>query len=496
MGSTPATAAGSGDLGDVLGVLRRRFAVIVLVTLLAAAAAVVIARRQPERFDAAATLLFRDTNISQLVTGVATGTSGTPERNAATNLGLISLDTVAARTAQRLGPPWTASSVSENVHSAASGQSDLVTVTGTAGTASSAARLANTYADTFVNLRRSGARRQIQDARRSVLDELDQRKLSSSRRKQLTRDADQLRLLASVQDGGVQLAQTAIEPSMPASPQPRRAGVLGALIGLLIGTALAFVLEHFDRRLRRPRDAERAFGLPVLATIGRRGAQKPRLDPALLPPADADAFRRLRASLPHLRPGSQVRSIAVTAAEPGSGKSAVAAHIAAAAAGSSVRALLIEADPRGSRLRDVLSPEAGGSPLSSVLENQRTDLDSVVTRVPLNGDDRLGFDALLAGADPDSAVDLFDSPRMRGLLDEAGEDYDLVILDAPSVTHVTDAVALMRDVDGVVIVARLGRDSKDRAQQLAAVLDHVGVRPLGVVTTFARRRDIARESGA
>src|SRR5690348_12237157 len=134
MGSTPGNAHGSGDLGDALGVLRRRFAVIVLVTILAAAAAVVIARRQPERFEATSTLLFRDTNISQLVTGVATGNSGTPERNAATNLGLISLNTVAERAARRLGSPWTTTSVSENVRSAAAGQSDLVTITGTAGT--------------------------------------------------------------------------------------------------------------------------------------------------------------------------------------------------------------------------------------------------------------------------------------------------------------------------------------------------------------------------
>ena len=47
---------------------------------------------------------------------------------------------------------WTATTVSEHVESAASGQSDLVTVTGSAGTAAEAARLANTYAEAFVGM--------------------------------------------------------------------------------------------------------------------------------------------------------------------------------------------------------------------------------------------------------------------------------------------------------------------------------------------------------
>jgi Mrp family chromosome partitioning ATPase len=246
--------------------------------------------------------------------------------------------------------------------------------------------------------------------------------------------------------------------------------------------------------MRRPRDAERGFGLPVLASIGRGGAQRPKLDPAELPAADASAFQRLRASLPYLRPGDRLRTVAVTAAEAGSGKSAVAAHLAAAAATSQVRALLIEADSRGSGLRDLLVAETNGKPLTAVLGGERASLEQSVTRVPLNGDPAHGFDALLAG--PDAAGELLDSARMRDLLDEAGEAYDLVILDAPLVEHVTDAVSLLRNADGVVVVARLGRDSKDRAEQLAAVLEHLEVRPLGVVTTFGRRRDSARESGA
>ena len=188
--------------------------------------------------------------------------------------------------------------------------------------------------------------------------------------------------------------------------------------------------------------------------------------------------------------------MAVTAAEAGSGKSAVAAHLAAAAATSQVRTLLIEADTRDWRLRDLLATNTKGTLLPAVFDDDRLSLEGSVTRVPLNGDPAHGFDALLAGSKPSAAEALLDSPRMHALLDEARERYDLVILDAPLVEHVADAVSLLRNADGVVIVARLGRDSKDRAEQLAGVLEHLEVRPLGVVTTFGRRRHGARESGA
>jgi capsular exopolysaccharide synthesis family protein len=491
MAATSANANATGDLGDVLGVLRRRFPVIVLAVVLCAAIALLYASSQAKTYQAKATLLFRDSNVSQLVTGVATGTTTTPEREAATNLGLLSLNDVAAQTARRLGHGWTAAQVQSHVSAAANGQSDLVTVTATAPGPAAAQQLADAYAATFVAMRRQTARDQIDRARRQVVDELNQPHLASSRRKQLNRDADNLRLLASVQDGSVQLVQPALAPTAAASPKPRRSALIGGLIGLLIGTALAFVLEQVDTRLRRPRDAERAFGLPLLAAVGRSaGLRRGELDPDALPPADADAFRRLRANLRHLRSDDQVRTVVVTSAESDSGKTTVAAHLAAAAAAARVPTLLIEADTRSPGLHRLLdAPQADG--LVPLLRGEETELRDAVIRVPLNGDPDEAFDALVAGAPDRSAADLLDTARMRDLLAEARRDYELVILDVPPVTVAADAIPLLRQVDGVVVVARLGRDSKDDAQQLAAVLSNLGVKPLGVVTTFARRRDSA-----
>jgi hypothetical protein len=43
--------------------------------------------------------------------------------------------------------------------------------------------------------------------------------------------------------------------------------ILGAVFGLLLSCALAFVLEYLDLTIRTAEDAERRLGLPVLAVV-------------------------------------------------------------------------------------------------------------------------------------------------------------------------------------------------------------------------------------
>jgi hypothetical protein len=60
---------------------------------------------------------------------------------------------------------------------------------------------------------------------------------------------------------------TAAVPTGPSSPQTKRNTVLGALLGLLLGLGVAFLLERFDRRIREPRDLEGIYGLPLLGVV-------------------------------------------------------------------------------------------------------------------------------------------------------------------------------------------------------------------------------------
>lgn len=58
-------------------------------------------------------------------------------------------------------------------------------------------------------------------------------------------------------------------PGNPVSPKPIRDGLVALVLGVLLGTALAFLLEHVDGRLRSPAEVEQAFGVPAFGVIPR-----------------------------------------------------------------------------------------------------------------------------------------------------------------------------------------------------------------------------------
>jgi Mrp family chromosome partitioning ATPase len=70
---------------------------------------------------------------------------------------------------------------------------------------------------------------------------------------------------------------------------------------------------------------------------------------------------------------------------------------------------------------------------------------------------------------------------MENLLDGARSTYDLVVVDTPPLTVVSDAFPLLGKVDGVIIVGRVGRNRRDVAVRLHETLVAAGAPLLGVV---------------
>jgi polysaccharide biosynthesis transport protein len=70
---------------------------------------------------------------------------------------------------------------------------------------------------------------------------------------------------------------------------------------------------------------------------------------------------------------------------------------------------------------------------------------------------------------------------MESLLQQAKSRYDLIVVDTPPLTAVSDAFPLLGKVDGVIIVGRVGRNRRDVAQRLHETLTGAGAPLLGVV---------------
>jgi succinoglycan biosynthesis transport protein ExoP len=480
--------------------LGRRAWVILLAVVVGVVASLVFSASQPKRYQSSAKLLFRPTLIDFAVSGITLqNPNQDQQRQADTNIGLLSLDEVRQRAAARLGADYTPKRIKRDVKVAQTGQSDIVSVTANASTPEQAARVADAVAVAFVTYQRTTQRDQVFAAAATVRRNLKQ-DLPTATRTTLRASLERLNLLAAVQNGGVAVVQHAQPPSSPSSPKRILNGILGGGIGLLLGLGLALASEQLDRRVRRVDQLEEVLGLPVLANVPRSKVLRRRKK---FEHHGADAteepFRRLRASLRYVDGQEERRSVLVTSARKGSGKTTVATHLAAALAnGGQVNVLLIEADLRRPRLAELLNLPSGRG-LSLLLKAEDPfgpDAVSNIFRIPLGassngsgpaGPEAPGFDALPGGPVPDDPSELLDSSAMRELLQAARSRYDLVVVEAPPPTLVADAIPLMKQIDGVLIVGRLGRETEPDLRELREELKRFSVTAVGVVANFSTR---------
>jgi Mrp family chromosome partitioning ATPase len=486
------------DLAAIWAILRRQMVLIVLAVVVTAGAAVGLSSREEKKYEATAELLFRDPALDQKLFGSSlSGPPQDPVRQAETNLRLVSVRGVAERAARRLDNRLTADQVEAQVKTSSEGKSDVANITATDNDPEEAARLANAFALEFIALRRDADRAKIRGAQRVVQRQLDRLATSGDRDqvRTLRRRAEDLRILASLQTGNAELVQAARTPSSPASPKPMRNGVIGAFIGLLVGLGLALGREQLDRRIKRPEELEQVFGLPLLATVPRSRSLERQTDGVPgLPPFEGEAFRMLRANVRYFNVDREIRSVLVTSAAPKDGKSTVALHLAMAAAESGSRCLLVEADLRAPTLGKQLGiPTDKG--LAALLSDPDEQLSEVGWRVPVapsrNGGPAhpeapgASLDVVFAGGATPNPPEMLESARMRELLEEAEQRYSLVVIDAPPVTTVSDAIPLLSQVSGVIVICRLGANTRALAERLRDQLRNLSAPTLGVVANFA-----------
>lgn len=470
--------------------LRRRIRIVLLCALVLPGAALALSLSQEKQYSASASLLFRDPQLDQKLFGSTfLAPSKDPDREAATNVELVSLGVVAKRTENRLREKRVKGigSVADEVAVAPKAQSDVVSVTATNPDPATSALLANTFVEEYIALRREADRAKIREAQRLVssrLSELRPGVRAGPRGRSLSERSEQLQILVSLQTGNAELVEPARPPSSPSSPKVARNTAVGVIFGLILGSALALLLERLDRRIRDPKELEAIFDRPILGAIpDSRSLVRSGSASASLAAREGEAFRMLRANLRYFNIDRDVKSVLVTSAAPGDGKTTVAWNLASAAAGGGSKVLVIEADLRHPQFAAAvgLSPGIG---LSTVLAGE-AELEEAVQQVPVsegaNGRSPRTIDVLFAGPLPPNPTDLLESERMHDLIDRAEREYEFVVIDTPPTSVVPDAIPLVKRVGGVIVVGRLAKSTRESVTNLRDQLQNLDAPTLGVV---------------
>ncbi|HEY8598772.1 MAG TPA: CpsD/CapB family tyrosine-protein kinase [Thermomicrobiales bacterium] len=195
--------------------------------------------------------------------------------------------------------------------------------------------------------------------------------------------------------------------------------------------------------------------------------------------AEAEAFRALRANIKFAGGEDPPRVILLADTGAGPTRPTVAANLAAALALAGDATLLIDADLRQPSLHRLFGT-ANDAGLATYLAGGRGGaLPTVATGVP-------NLDLLPAGPTPPNPAELLAANGFRAALAAAREGATFVIIDAPPVTTLADALSIAAVADGTLLIVRAGHTRRPAAQRAKEQLERVGANLLGVILTDAK----------
>jgi capsular exopolysaccharide synthesis family protein len=188
----------------------------------------------------------------------------------------------------------------------------------------------------------------------------------------------------------------------------------------------------------------------------------------------AEAFRTLRTNIQFSSLDNDIRTLVVTSTQPGEGKSIVVSNLAITMAQSGKKVLLIDCDLRKPTIHKKLGI-SNHNGLTSLLAKEKSREEVI------EASDIKNFYILTSGPIPPNPAELLGSKKMKNLITELKEYFDVILFDAPPVLAVTDAQILSTLCDGVMLIAAYGEAEKHAMVRAKESIEKVGGKILGVV---------------
>jgi len=296
-------------------------------------------------------------------------------------------------------------------------------------------------------------------------------------------------LSSALHTNNIRQLDAAEVPTTASSPNLKVALLISLLLGLALGVVGAVVLEQLDDAIETQEDVERVTRTSFLGIIpevrepDNKGPvelyvhRKPHS-------SVAECLRTVRTNLLFLSTDRPLQKLMVTSSGPQEGKTTAVVDLGIAFAQGGQKVLLVDTDMRRPRLHKVfgLGSDLG---LSSVLLDEKKLGEALrQTEVP-------NLWVLPCGPIPPNPAELLHTERFKQVVAELGRRFDRVLFDSPPVAAVTDAQILASLVDGVVLLGKAGKTSKEALSRARRSLTDVGARLVGAVLNsvdLSRRR--------
>lgn len=287
------------------------------------------------------------------------------------------------------------------------------------------------------------------------------------------------RISSIIEGTSAKVVEYAIVPTSPSAPNHTVNVLIGFMLGFLLSVGFVVVRELFNVTIRAEDDINVTCQHPILAAVPdmaapskggyyyygygakrskrnkdsqTNGEKQTVLIGSGISFSASEAYKLLRTKLQFSFAGEHAcRVIGVSSALSGEGKSLSAVNLAYTLSQLDKKVLLIDCDMRRPSIAEKLGIIKGQG-LSSYLSGQ-IELERLIQKCGLPGEED-AFSVISAGRTPPNPGELLSSERMAGMLNRLRQEYDYVILDFPPVGEVSDAMAVAKQVDGMLLVVR------------------------------------------
>jgi len=309
--------------------------------------------------------------------------------------------------------------------------------------------------------------------------------------------------ITSIVDGtSAKVVEAAVVSSSPSSPSYTSNTIIGLMLGMALSVGAVVLWAVLDTTIRKEEDVTQNCKYPLLASVpdmemlskggyssysydrDKRHAvlqagKKPGMIGNEMSFAAAESYKLLRTKLQFaFADENESHIIGISSSISGEGKSLTAVNLAYSMSQLGKRVVLIDCDMRRPTLAEKLKIQKKPG-LSNFLTGQSR-LEDLIQFCGIRGDEH-AFRVIAAGPNPPNPIELLSSDRMARFLAGLRKICDYVILDLPPVGEVSDALAVSRNADGILLVVRQGRCDRNLLTDTVRQFEFVDAKILGVI---------------
>ncbi|BDA72933.1 hypothetical protein CAL7716_070990 [Calothrix sp. PCC 7716] len=307
-----------------------------------------------------------------------------------------------------------------------------------------------------------------------------------------------------------QLIQPPSKPESPVSSDTKRALIMGLLGSMVAGVGAAVLQEKLDNTYHTVSALKEGVNLPLVGTIpferqlqsGQNRSNKqistiktissqhpsiPELSIARVSDYGhysekfLEALRVLYTNIQFLGSDRPIRSIVVSSAINSDGKSTIAFHLAKIAAVMGQRVLLVDANLRQPAIHTLanLNNLWGLSNLIST----NSPIEEVIRQYPQIKE----LSIITSGPTPPDPIKLLSSEKIKRLMAEFQNTFDLVIYDTPHLDELADASLLAPYTNGILLAVRMDKTDTSLLKRALDNLKLSRINILGIVGNAQKR---------